>query len=572
VPAKQLVIFLWLVVLSLSDTERLVMKRILTEKEAKPEIEAGYDFIRGQRGDVLLVLVVVLAAMLPTLAYLTANYADISNRAMDYYKSLRTRQKITTIRNLLIDDAVLNGGIMMPPDGESPPGVVIGNAFPAPVMDAWGGGIRYCRYETSPPVLNLTARLISSGRNKVLETGCYDTASAGDDLVENIFVGDIKAVVSMGSTGGGEPLPYIVRVIDARGSESSYAIYGSWVIAWGRNSEGQSGVNLSTYNPNRPEFVTGGVKYDFLTGVTATSAGRYHVLALKSDRTVWAWGYNAYAQLGNGTTTSSLYPVQVPGLSDVTAISAGMYHSLALKLDGTIWAWGSNSSGQLGDGTTTSSLYPVQVPGLSDVTAISAGMYHSLALKSDGTVWAWGENSYGQLGDGTSTNRLAPVQVSGLSDVKAISAGGSHSMALKSDRNIWAWGSSSYGQLGDGTTTSGYTPVQVSGLSDVTAISAGTYHSMALKLDGTAWAWGYNLFGQIGDGTTTNRLTPFLVLSNVSVISAGAEHSLALVPDVVMGRDIIYSWGLNSSGQLGDGTNNSSTTPVKVHLPVMELF
>jgi hypothetical protein len=225
--------------------------------------------------------------MLPP--FLMGNYSDISAKAMDYYRTLRTMQQITTIRNLLIDDAVQNGGAMMSPDGESPPGVVIGNAFPAPVKDAWGGDIKYCKYETSPPVNNLSARLMSSGRNKVMETDCYDTGAAGDDLVENIFIGDIKEVASMGSTGGGEPLPYIARMIDAKGSESSYAIYGSWVIAWGRNSEGQLGLNLSTYNPNRPEFVTGGVKFDFLTGATAISAGSYHVLAIKSDRTVWSW-------------------------------------------------------------------------------------------------------------------------------------------------------------------------------------------------------------------------------------------------------------------------------------------
>src|SRR6185312_15197966 len=109
-------------------------------------------------------------------------------------------------------------------------------------------------------------------------------------------------------------------------------------------------------------------------------------------------------------------------------IAAGGTHVLALKSDGTVWAWGSNTSGQLGDGTTTQRAAPVQVTGLSGVTAIAAGSNHSLAVKSDGTVWAWGTNAAGQLGDGTTgaTPHPTPAQVPGLSGVTAIAAGGSH--------------------------------------------------------------------------------------------------------------------------------------------------
>ena len=124
----------------------------------------------------------------------------------------------------------------------------------------------------------------------------------------------------------------------------------------------------------------------------------------------------------------------------MVAIAGGDSHSLALKSDGTVWAWGYNGCGQLGDGSTTNRLTPVQVSGLTGVVAIAGGGSHSLALKSDGTVWAWGCNDYGQLGDGTTTNRLTPVQVSGLTGVVAIAGGGAHSLALKSDGTVWAWG------------------------------------------------------------------------------------------------------------------------------------
>jgi alpha-tubulin suppressor-like RCC1 family protein len=138
-----------------------------------------------------------------------------------------------------------------------------------------------------------------------------------------------------------------------------------------------------------------------LNGVVDISCGNWHSLALRGDGTVWAWGSNNFGQLGNnGPTTLSTVPVQVTGLSGVAVLSAGGNHSMALKSDGTLWAWGFNNVGQLGDGTNIQRLAPVQVSGLSGVMSISAGEDHSLALQNNGTVWAWGQGGHGQLGDG----------------------------------------------------------------------------------------------------------------------------------------------------------------------------
>jgi phage baseplate assembly protein gpV len=117
--------------------------------------------------------------------------------------------------------------------------------------------------------------------------------------------------------------------------------------------------------------------------VQRIAAGGEHSLALRSDGTVWAWGYNGYGELGNGTTTDSSVPVEVQGLTNVVAIAAGLYHSLALRSDGTVWAWGENYYGQLGNGTTTDSSVPVEVQGLTTVIAIAGGYEHSLALSPD---------------------------------------------------------------------------------------------------------------------------------------------------------------------------------------------
>ncbi|WP_369406342.1 RCC1 domain-containing protein, partial [Archangium violaceum] len=121
-------------------------------------------------------------------------------------------------------------------------------------------------------------------------------------------------------------------------------------------------------------------------------------------------------------------------------LAAGGDHSLVVRPDGTVWAAGRNSFGQLGDGSTSSRPWPVQVQGLSGVVAVAAGYGHSLAVRSDGTVWSWGYNSEGQLGDGTTNNRTTPVQVSGLSGVVSVAAGRFHALAVRSDGSVWAWG------------------------------------------------------------------------------------------------------------------------------------
>ena len=178
------------------------------------------------------------------------------------------------------------------------------------------------------------------------------------------------------------------------------------VWAWGWNGNGQLGDGTQTNSPTPIQV---------FSGVTAITAGSYHTVAQKQDGTVWAWGWNATGQLGDGTLTDRLTPVQVSGLStNVTEIEGGENHTVARKLDGTVWAWGYNEYGRLGDGTTTDRLTPIQVSGLYNMTDIEAGDEHTVALKQDGTVWAWGANWYGQLGNGTYTDSSTPVKSNGV--------------------------------------------------------------------------------------------------------------------------------------------------------------
>src|SRR3989344_1483851 len=128
---------------------------------------------------------------------------------------------------------------------------------------------------------------------------------------------------------------------------------------------------------------------------TPQISARYkHTIAIKSDGTLWAWGYNLYGQLGDGTTSQRNSPVQIGTDNNWVSISAGGYHTIAIKSDGTLWAWGSNDYGQLGDGTMVDKTTPAQIGTDANWVSISAGDYHTIALKSDGTLWAWGRNNY----------------------------------------------------------------------------------------------------------------------------------------------------------------------------------
>ena len=268
-------------------------------------------------------------------------------------------------------------------------------------------------------------------------------------------------------------------------------------VASGQNSYGELGDGSTT---QRTSLVAVGS----LTGLSAVAAGGSHGLALKSDGSaVHAWGKNSNGQLGDATTTQRTSPITVGGLSSytITAIDAGQNHSLALTSTGNIYAWGLNDKGQLGDGTTTQRMSPVQVSEPESITfvAIAAGVDHNLAVDSQGRAWSWswGYNNYGNLGDGTfTTPRTSPVRVTqngaqstGMTKVLSVGASAYTSYVVRADGSLWGFGYNFYSQLADGTTNAKQWPQPVFGISGVVrnrwglSRARGDRHGRALRVE-----------------------------------------------------------------------------------------
>ena len=244
--------------------------------------------------------------------------------------------------------------------------------------------------------------------------------------------------------------------------------------------------NFSSTDPNSPGYTTGQGPFVQVAG------GEGHVVGLRGDGSVSAWGYN-----GDGQTN-------IPAdLGPCTDIAAGYYHTVALRTDGSVRAWGRNDYGQ------------TNIPAdLGPCTAVAAGAYHTVALQADGSVRAWGRNNYGQVN--------IPAD---LGPCTAVAAGYYHTVALQADGSVRAWGYN-----GDGQTN---IPAD---LGPCTAVAAGAFHTLALLQNGTVRAWGAGTYGNCCDYAGQSVVPPDL--TDVIQIAAGRIHSVAL-----RANGSVIAWG-----------------------------
>lgn len=332
------------------------------------------------------------------------------------------------------------------------------------------------------------------------------------------------------------------------------------IKCWGDNSNGQLG-NGTTTSSLSPVNVTG-----LSSGVSSIAAGDNQTCALTTSGAVKCWGNNLNGQLGNGSNVQATTPTDVTGLSGgVIAIAAGDNHTCAALASGTVRCWGWGTSGQLGNNANTSSPVPVDVQGLPGGTtavALSAGYRHSCAVLSNGSARCWGRNNEGQLGSGNNTtSRVAVTPVGLTNSVTAIAAGGSHTCVVQGS-STKCFGYNGAGQLGNGATANANSPVTVSGLTTATSLALGSGHSCARTSAGTVKCWGLNQDGElgIGDPDINNVTTPVDVpgLTGQTAVSGGIQTMCSRTSST------IRCWGVNTYGQLGTGNTTGQFSPAVV--------
>lgn len=315
----------------------------------------------------------------------------------------------------------------------------------------------------------------------------------------------------------------------------------TWVIggAQDNTSYGFQGTNDNVAYNTPTQTCLGGNNWKQL------SVGNLHMGAVKTDGTLWMWGYDYYGQVGDGTRGElSTYnaissPVQIIGSGwsgggEWRSVDcSGSNYTMAIKSDGSLWGWGDDDYGQIcvthtdmytftkSSTTHYAALIPTHITGDTyDWQQISCGYYHTAGIKADGSLWLWGRDIYGELGDGANSNsKSSPVQtICGGNDWAQVSCG-YHTAAIKTDGTLWTWGLNWEGQVGNGTTINTSSPAQIAGGgNDWRAVSCMGQHSAALKNDGTLWVWGQGKVNSLGDGyigggNGDNTLSPKQILT-----------------------------------------------------------
>jgi alpha-tubulin suppressor-like RCC1 family protein len=285
---------------------------------------------------------------------------------------------------------------------------------------------------------------------------------------------------------------------------------------WGAASYGTTSGDGTSTDKSSPVQVTG-------TTWKQISTSLAHVAAIKSDGTLWTWGRNfinfgIYGRLGNGSGIADNIssPIQTAsGGTNWKMVSTGQYHTSALKTDGTLWSWGYGQQGQLGLGSTGDvRTTPTQVGSATNWKIISTSNRIAFGIKTDNTLWSWGGGYQGGLGTGSTSDTGNPTQIGNNTTWKLISAGYYNGAAIKTDGTLWTWGYNYYGNLGDGTTANKSSPVQIfGGGTNWKEVSNGGNSCAAIKTDGTLWMWGGNSTGCLGDGTTANKSSPVQTLA-----------------------------------------------------------
>jgi alpha-tubulin suppressor-like RCC1 family protein len=345
---------------------------------------------------------------------------------------------------------------------------------------------------------------------------------------------------------------------------------------WGDNRDGMVDLSLPFVRISSPTQIGSGTDWKALR-VEKRSTSVSDLLVIKTDNTLWAWG-NSITQQAFNVAPSVASPVLIPG-GDWGQYVRRAYNSfasdeggqsLALREDKTLWGWGKNHSGLL----LTAPFFvasPVQISSSTDWQSISISAKfasQAAAIKENGTLWTWGDNEDGALGlnldSATLPSASSPTQVGTLSDWAQVSCAQNNMiLALKTNGTLWGWGAESYvlGTIDPVGISDRSSPVQIGSASNWTQVSVGFDFALAIRSDGTLWTWGLNSDGQLGRGNRTNTLAPLQLgtLTNWKAVAAGIRASYAIRAD-----GTLWAWGSNFDGELGTNNIISRSSPVQV--------
>jgi alpha-tubulin suppressor-like RCC1 family protein len=389
---------------------------------------------------------------------------------------------------------------------------------------------------------------IQIGANSWTSISAGTSHAAAIDINGSLWTWGLGTSGQLGdSTSVTKSSPVLVSGTDSwiqvsAGSDRTFGITTlNELYAWGSAANGSLGLGNVT-NRNTPGRV--GLSSWIMVSSANSSNNAYGITV---DNLLFSWGFGGSGRLWNSSTITRSSPVQV-GTSSWSLISGGYIGAAGLLTNNLLYTGGLNTSGEQGRVTLVSSTSsPAIVGAITDSwNAISAGNGHTLAIRSEGSLWAWGLGTNGQLGDNTLTSVSQPTKI-GASSWTTISAGNLFSVGI-SDNNLYAWGINSSSQLGDNTVVRKSSPVLVDS-SGWTQVYAATTTGVGVK-NNSMYIWGTNITDSNTDvpGVVTNTVPRHVPSINDSFtfINAGTEHSVAIRND-----GLLFTWGLNSSGQLG---------------------
>jgi alpha-tubulin suppressor-like RCC1 family protein len=336
------------------------------------------------------------------------------------------------------------------------------------------------------------------------------------------------------------------------------------LFTWGANDFGQLGDNTIITRSTPVTTFAGGTTWKSVAG-----AG-YRTFAIKTDGSLWGWGFSDRGLLGtnDGTPNRSTPVTTFAGGNNWKQVSGGSFHTAAIKTDGSLWTWGRNfNTSTLGINLNSDAnrLTPITTfAGGTNWKQVATGENCTAAIKTDGTLWMWGSNANGKLGTNDTNTKSTPVTTfAGGTNWKQVACATDHIVAIKTDGSLWTWGRNNEAQLGTNDTNTRTTPVTTfAGGNTWKSVVVSGSSTAAIKTDGSLWLWGSNESGQLGDNTTITRSTPVTTFAggnNWKQVSAGNSYTAAIKTD-----GSLWTWGFTFGGRLGNNITgfNSRITPV----------